>query len=373
MVFIGGIHGNESSGVFALHQAFKKIKEHNSPVYGTLYALSGNLWAFQNGVRFQKEDLNRLWYKDRIEQINKTPNNKLSEDAIQLKEIYKILICILENDSPPFYFFDLHTTSSETIPFITVNDSLLNRKFTRQYPLPLVLGIEEYLDGPLLSYINELGYVAFGYEAGQHNALSAIENQIAFINLSLYYTGVFKQKDDAFFHHYEVLAKTSIGKVNFYEIIYKYHIDKGEDFTMKSGYVNFQNIKKNQLLAFSNLKELRAPQSGKIFMPLYQGQGEDGFFIIKRVPNLFLKLSVMFRKIRLDKVLALLPGVSWKTNTKDTLLVNKKIAWLFAKEFFHLLGYRSRELNSTHLLVKNREDAAKYKDYKNEEWMRKTT
>ncbi len=370
VIFMSGIHGNEPSGVFALHQVFKEINESNPQLQGTVYALSGNLWALERGMRFQKEDLNRLWKEEKIEKILQTPNDQLSEDAKQLKDIYQTLFSIIESHSPPFYFFDLHTTSSETIPFITVNDSLLNRKFTRQYPLPLVLGIEEYLDGPLLSYINKLGYVAFGYEAGQHHALSAIENQVAFVYLSLFFSGVLIKKDTLFYQYYEVLAKSSMGRMFFYEIFYRYHLSKTEKFIMKPGYVNFQLIKKDEIIAYSNDQEIKAIQSGKLFMPLYQGQGEDGFFLIKRVPKLFLTLSALLRKMRFDKILPLLPGVSWASEKKDALWVNKKIAWLFAKEFFHLLGYRSREVNHTHLLVKNREDAAKYDDYVNEEWMR---
>ena len=39
---------------------------------------------------------------------------------------------------------------------------------------PIVLGIEEYLQGPLLSYINTLGYVSLGFESGQHDNKQAI-------------------------------------------------------------------------------------------------------------------------------------------------------------------------------------------------------
>ncbi len=370
IIFMGGIHGNEPSGVFALQQVFSEIKKKKKDVCGNLFALSGNLWALEKGVRYQKQDLNRLWTEDSIQKIIKSNNNQLSEDARQLKEIYKTLVAIIENHSPPFYFFDLHTTSGETIPFITVNDSLLNRKFTKQYPLPLVLGIEEYLEGPLLSYINELGYVAFGYEAGQHDALSAIENHVAFIYLSLYFSGVFKEKDNAFYQYFEVLAKSSIHRIHFYEIFFRYRIYPGEQFKMHPGFVNFQPVKKGQVVAFSNNKKIKAIKSGKLFMPLYQGQGEDGFFLIKRVPKIFLKISSVLRKVRFDKLLPLLPGVSWASGTKNALLINKKIAWLFAREFSHLLGYRSKQVNKTHLFVKNREEAAKYKDYKNEKWLK---
>lgn len=47
-----------------------------------------------------------------------------------------------------------------------VNDSFLNCIYIKNYLLFIVLGIEEYLEGFLLNYINELGYVVFGFEGG---------------------------------------------------------------------------------------------------------------------------------------------------------------------------------------------------------------
>jgi hypothetical protein len=76
-----------------------------------------------------------------------------------------------------------------------VNDSLINRKFSTQNPVPMILGIEEYLDGALLSYINDLGYVSFGYEAGQHDDIASLENQIAFIYLSIVFAEVVSKDD----------------------------------------------------------------------------------------------------------------------------------------------------------------------------------
>ena len=41
IVFFGGIHGNETSGVFALKEVFDGLN--NEEVKGTVYAISGNL------------------------------------------------------------------------------------------------------------------------------------------------------------------------------------------------------------------------------------------------------------------------------------------------------------------------------------------
>ena len=370
LIFTGGVHGNEPSGVFALQKVMESLQTNNIPIKGSIYAISGNLKALEKGERYLKEDLNRLWTSKRMIDLNDGVNFN-NEDQIEQNEISIIINEIVLKEQGPFYFMDLHTTSGETIPFLTVNDSLLNRKFTLQYPVPLILGIEEFLDGPLLSYINELGYVAFGFEGGQHDDLSSIENHEAFIYLSLVFSESIKKESINFLHYYEVLAKTSIDSRGIFEIFYHYKIKKDENFKMNPGFLNFQRIKKGQKLAVSNNNQILAYKKGRILMPQYQKQGDDGFFTIRSIPRVYLKLSKIFRKKRIDRILPLLPGVNWQSKKRDALIVNRKITWIFAKQFFHLLGYRSKKLDKTHLIIKNREAASKKKDYYTSLWYKK--
>ena len=368
LIFMGGIHGNEPSGVFALQKVFKKLEETSPKISGNIYGITGNMWALERGVRFDKEDLNRVWFKERINALPKEKEEAKNEDIKQQMEIYEVVSSILEKEEGPFYFFDLHTTSSETVPFLTVNDSLLNRKFTIQYPLPIILGIEEYLEGPILSYINELGYVAFGFEAGQHDSLASIENNMAFIYLSLVFTGIVNKEDIQYHQCYDLLAKTTGDVRNIYEIYFRYLIKPEESFKMNPGFFNFQRVRAEQELAISNGKSIRALKDGRIFMPLYQSQGSDGFFAIRKIPSIFLLISSFLRKIRMDKWLTILPGVKWKEIEKHTLIVNKRIALFFAKQFFHLLGYRSKRLDRNHYFMENREEKSRDIEYEKETW-----
>lgn len=171
IILTAGIHGNEPAGIFALNQLVDFLKTNNIKIKGNIYAIAGNLPALENGERFHQQDLNRLWTNDRMQQLQKGKLEINDKDTAEQISLNDSINAILKQNSGPFYFIDLHTTSSETMPFVVMNDSLLNRKFTDQYPLPTILGIEEYLEGPLLSYINELGYVAFGFEAGQHDEI----------------------------------------------------------------------------------------------------------------------------------------------------------------------------------------------------------
>lgn len=367
LIFMGGVHGNEPAGVFGLQRVFSQLDP--KKVRGNIYGVAGNLWALKHGERYQKEDLNRLWTQQRMHSLAQNGQPPRHQDEAEQIEIHKIIQEILNKDAGPYYFFDIHTTSSETLPFLTVNDSLLNRNYTVQYPLPIILGIEEYLDGPLLSYINELGYVAFGFEAGQHDDMASIESSISFIYLSLIFTGCVQKEDIDFHKYHDRLAKTTGDYRHIYEIFFRYLIKDDEAFEMLPGFYNFQRIKEQQHIANSNGKPIKAKNAGRIFMPLYQPKGVDGFFAIKKIIPLFLSLSAFIRKYRLDRLLLLLPGVQWLDKEKSGLIVNKRIARFLAKDIFHLFGYRSVQVDQHHLKMYNREATARLSEYLHEPWI----
>jgi predicted deacylase len=362
MVFFGGIHGNETAGVFALKTVLEQLQPKD--VKGTIYGISGNLQALEVHERYVDKDLNRLWTMDQISTLETQPHRH--KEINEQKALFEILKEILDKHSGPLYFIDLHTTSSQTLPFITINDALINRKFSKLFPVPIVLGIEEYLQGPLLSYINELGYVSLGFESGQHDTKSAIENNIAFINLALEFAGIYTSTSKA--QHFKQLETTAKGIADIFEIIHLHRILNGDTFEMQYGYKSFEDIKRGEVLALYNQEELGSKYSGKIFMPLYQKQGKEGFFIIRRIRPLFLKLSEWLRHVRADRLFVCLPGIRWESKRREVLRVNLLVAKFLAKPIFHLLGYRSRQLDANHLRISNRERPAKMQMYAKEAW-----
>jgi len=367
IVFFSGIHGNETAGVFALQEAMNEINKKD--VNGSIYCISGNLKALELHQRYVDKDLNRVWIEPNLSDLENS-DPKIFEDKEQL-ELLILLKEIFNDNKGPFYFIDLHTTSGKTTPFITINDNLINRRFSKEFPVPIVLGIEEFLNGPLLSYINTLGYVSVGFESGQHDEINAVMNCTAFIYLALGFTNVVsRQNIPNFSTYFERLKKESKKTAGFYEIIDVHLITNKENFKMLNGFVNFQPVNKGTSLATCNSNIIKSRHNAKIFMPLYQSQGEEGFFIIKRVNIFFLKLSSLLRTIKADSLLILLPGISWADSNKRALYVNLKTARFLAKSIFHLLGYRNKQINTTHLKIFNRERAARTKMYKNEKWYR---
>ena len=340
VIAIGGIHGNELAGVNALHQVFKTIKEESVNFQGNFYGISGNINAISKGIRFKNKDLNRIWIKEEI--LNLHINEDLDEESLEQKEIYLIIKDILKNDKGPFYFLDLHTTSSDTQPFITISDSLNNRKFSSYFSIPTILGIEEYLDGPLLTYINEFGHIALGFEAGQHFKEESVDNCVAFLWLALVAAKCVKKEDVKKYSFYRNSLSLFNESQDFFKIDYKYAIKPFENFIMCKGYKNFQEIIRYETLAYSNGNEIEAKQRGKIFMPLYQKLGDDGFFIISRISKFWLRASRIARKLRFHQLLRLLPGVKSDKRNKHMLIVNPKTARFLTTEIFHLFGYRKK-------------------------------
>lgn len=367
IVFFAGIHGNENSGIFALQEVFKTIEPLN--IQGSVYGISGNLKALELNKRFIDEDLNRIWTHDKLDYIK--DKNQLNVEEQEQAELFDILKKIIIDHSGPFYFIDLHTTSSKTLPFITINDALINRKFSKQFPVPIVLGIEEYLNGPLLSYINELGYVSLGFESGQHEEENAISNHISFAYLALVFSKILNKEDVIDYKaHFNQLKKASQNEIEISEVIHLHKIKKNEVFKMKNGFESFQPIKKGTKLAISNNEEIVSEHNATLFMPLYQDVGEDGFFIIRKIRPIFLSFSAVLRRFKADNLLVLLPGITWEDKRKHVLQVNLKVTRFLAKPIFHLLGYRNKKIDKTHVRLYNRERVAKVDMYKQEDWFK---
>ncbi|MEP2935274.1 MAG: succinylglutamate desuccinylase/aspartoacylase family protein [Gilvibacter sp.] len=368
VVFLGAIHGNEPAGLLGLKQLMEDY--HNDPfdVCGTIYAIAGNLQALKSRERYIKSDLNRMWNTEAIDHLLTLNEADLSYEQREQKELWDTIQDIKKKHNGPIYFMDIHTTSSSSIPFLTINDQLLNRAFCKQYPLPIILGIEEFITGPFLSYINELGYVAFGFEAGQHDDPKAVHSAISFIYLSLVYTQSITLPKTRLHKYTQHLLKTSKGLKQFYEIYERYQIAPLENFKMLPNFYNFEHIHEGQALAVSNQITIKATNDTTIFMPLYQGKGEDGYYLIRPIPKLFLGMSKWIRRLKIDRILPLLPGVNFDSKQKNALVVDKRWAFLFRKQFLHLMGYRTKTLDKLHLRAKNREAASKKKLYKKTNW-----
>lgn len=343
VVFIGGMHGNEPTGVLALHHVMRELKTLQPLLKGNVYALSGNLTALARGERYIVKDLNRVWQADMVERAKKRdyhPSEIINEVEEQI-ELWEYIDKLMLAQKGDFFFIDLHTTSVSTVPFITMSDTMMNRSFAKKIPVPVVIGIEEHLHEPLLSYVNDLGCMSMAFEGGQHTDPESVRNHEAVIWLSLITSGIIKKMEvPKFKKQYHHLMHNAEGNNKVYAINFRQNIEPQDSFKMIPGFRNFQPIKKGQLLAHINDMTITSPQKGLIFMPLYQSQGDDGFFIIEKIAKFWLGVSYVFRRLGLYRLLRFLPGVKPFMDTEHIMVVNTQIAKWYSKQILNLMGYR---------------------------------
>ena len=341
LIVISGIHGNEKAGVLATERVLHSIAEHKMAFKGNAYFLLGNIAALEKNVRYNEVDLNRIWTRERLSAIY-NDSMLIDTDTMEQIELFNLIRSIVRNNDGPFYFLDLHTTSSDSVPFITISDSLNNRKFSSHFPVPVVLGIEEYLEGPLLTFINDHGHIALGFEGGQHDDPGSIDHCESFIWKALVHSDCLDRAAVPDMEKYEEHFRGLCCSHQFFEITYRHALEKRDGFQMKTGFENFEPISKNQILATKEGRNIRSREAGRIFMPLYQEQGEEGFFLLRQVSKFWMRASKYARKLRINHILRFVPGIQMVRGNPHLLIVDPKVARFLAKDIFHLFGYRQQ-------------------------------
>jgi succinylglutamate desuccinylase len=280
LIAVGALHGNEKSGLIALERVSRALESEKDHLNGRFLALKGNLKAIEENCRYIDLDLNRAWTDENI-RLNGHSAAAGVHELQEMQELKVLLDEAISTKSEHVFLADLHTTSGPTIPFLVTNRLDDAIEYTNAFPMPHVSGIEGYLDGTMLSYLNHKGQVGLAFEAGQHENDMSIKRQESFIWLSLYETGILGPRyDERFTRHYTFLTEELTTRHKAFTLIYRHRIEESDEFQMKQGYSNFQKVSEGEVLAKDKNGEITCPYDGFIFLPLYQKQGTDGFFII---------------------------------------------------------------------------------------------
>lgn len=359
LLCVGGMHGNEPTGVLALKRILFTIETEGYQLAGTFIALVGNRIALARNVRCINDDLNRHWTRERLGHLSETgrPDPASSEDA-ELLELQEVVSEILDHTVGDCHVLDLHTTSGDSAPFGTVGDTMRNRAFALQFPIPLIMGLEEHLDGTMLEYLNDRGHVTLGLEGGRHEDPHSADRLEACVWLALDASGVLPdpRASDRIAAARALLAEAAKGLPRVLEVRHRHFVGPNDEFIMRPGYASFQHVAKLEYLADDESGEVHAPDSGLLLMPLYQPLGDDGFFITREFSPFWLTISAQLRRFNVDRILPWFPGVRRDQVHPGTLLVNGRTARWFALEVFHLLGYRKRRQIGDVLVVSRRRE-----------------
>ena len=260
------------------------------------------------------------------------------------------------------YVLDLHTTSGGGGPFTAFGDTLPNRAFAAHVPVPMILGLEEQLEGTLLAFLGRHGLVAVVFETGQHEEPRAVDRAEAGVWLAAAAVGLMPEAalPEAAAGR-KFLQRESAAVPRVMEMRYRHAIGPGDAFRMDPGYRNFQPVALGQSVARDVRGAVRVHERGRILMPLYQAQGEDGFFLIREVTPLWLSVSYALRRMGADRLAPFLPGVRRDPAAPDIVRVDKRVARWYALQLFHLLGFRKEEdAGDVLVLWRRRWDDARY-------------
>lgn len=342
LVVLAGIHGNEPCGVLALDRVFRRLGAGRARLGGRLVGLAGNLAALAEGRRYLDEDLNRIWRRDRVERLRSGEPPVTAEER-ELAELDREIQAVLSTAVDPVYVLDLHSVSGPGLAFTVLDDTLPNRAFALEMGVPMVLGIEEELPATVTHYLSRhAGVVGAGFEGGQHEDPVAVDRCEAAVWVALQVARLLPA--GAFDHEAErsrrLLAAHSGGLPRVVEVRDRHAITPQDRFEILPGLAGFQPVARGQVLAHDRRGEVRSREAGLLLMPLYQPQGDDGFFLVRPVRPVWLRVSEALRRLSVDRRLHWLPGIARHPERPDGYLVDQRWARFGALGFFHLLGYR---------------------------------
>ena len=360
VVVCGGIHGNEPAGVHAAQRVLARLAAMAPPFAGTLVAVAGNVGALGQGRRFLQRDLNRLWLPAQVAALQTRPASSgddasgwRDEDREQ-RQLAALFERYVREAHGPLVFLDLHTSSAASAPFVCTGDTAPNRRLARALPVPLILGLEECIDGAVLDWWNAQGHAALAIEGGQHAAASTVEHLQAALWLLLEACGALPRGAIDVRPWRSVLAQAARGLPRVVEVRHRHVVGAGDGFVMRPGFASFQRVRRRQPLAHDARGEVLAREGGRVLLPLYQSQGDDGFFLGRDVWPWWLHIGAVLRRLRCDRLLHLLPGVERRADDPEVLHVEPRTARWLVVEVFHLLGFRRRRERQGKLVFSRR-------------------
>lgn len=354
LVCVAGIHGNETAGVEALQRVVGRLAADPAGLRGRLVALAGNRGALARGCRFVERDLNRLWTPEELERVRKK-GVALKAEERELAELDSELRRIFCGSEAPVYLLDLHSTSGDGPPFTILDDTLPNRRLALCLPVPVVLGMEEELEGTLTHHLSEEGVANVVFEAGQHRAPASVERAAAAVWITLESVGVLARGSRPEVAAARGRLERKYGDLpEVVEVRYRHGITAVDQFRMTPGFVSFEAVRAGQVLGVDRRGPVAAPGDGRLLMPLYQPQGDEGFFLIREVHPFWLRISAAVRRLRFERWIHCLPGVHRHPERPGCFVVDRRVARWVALELFHLLGFHRVGPPQRHVVMSRR-------------------
>lgn len=290
LIAIGSMHGNEPAGTLAVERllemlAFERINKPSFTYRGRFVGVIGNRQALAQKRRFLREDLNRCLHPARVAALDPR-ETLLDEDAEAYELVNTIRTEIADYEPSHVVIIDLHTTTADGGVFSIVTDSPAARAIALDLRAPVILGMLEGISGTSLHCFTtkNLGRetVCFVFESGQHDDPLSVDRAVSALVKTMRSIGAVHPRDVEG-RHDDILRESTEHLPDLVQFAMTHPITEADQFVMRPGYQNFDPIKKGEHLADDVNGPIVAPRDGLILMPLYQKQGDDGFFIVEEL------------------------------------------------------------------------------------------
>jgi succinylglutamate desuccinylase len=356
LVITGAIHGNEPAGLLAAERLLRALPE----LRGRVLVVEGNRAARARGQRFVRRDLNRRWSEADVRallgrDLLGRDRGELEDEDREQAELATLFLTLEREHGAPIVFVDLHTTSGDSPAFVCAADTLANRRLARGVPLPLVLGLEETIEGTMLGWLVGRGHVGIAIEGGRHDDPTAVDAHEAALVLLLEQLGI-AAVDDARRSRARTTLAHDVPPV--LEIRHRHVVREGDGFEMLPGFRSFEPIGRGRVLARDRGGEILAPEDGLVLMPRYQPQGDDGFFLARPVRPFWLGVSSVARSLHVDRVLPHLPGIARESD--GALVTSSRRPPPGVVGVMHLCGFRRVRPNGSGLRFERRREAERW-------------
>lgn len=273
LIVVAGLHGNEPAGVIAGERVLSKVKS----IRGEVVVFAGNMTALQKGVRYFERDLNRGWTDAHLSRLAARGGEQLEFEDKEQQELYAAIDAAAARARGEVILADLHTSSAPGVPFVLFGRQPAQREFVKAFPIPVIGGIVETVEGVLSEYMVQRGFTTFSVEGGQHDAPASADALEAIIWLSLAQAGIAETREDV--RRSQELLDAQRGDLpRVVNVVSRHSIVPADEFVMEPGFRNVDRVNKGALLARDIRGEIRAQEDGIVVLPLYQKLGSDGFF-----------------------------------------------------------------------------------------------
>jgi hypothetical protein len=354
LVVFAALHGDEHAGAEALERVRDVLESNHIPLRGRVRGIIGNVTALEQGKRYVDRDLNRGWWENDLAGLTaRSPDG----DCVEDREARVLLQLVRELESEPnqtIIFLDLHSTSAEGLPFTCIPDTIANMRIALELPIPVILNLEETVDGPLMGYLSDLGYGGVIVEGGQHDDPMTADVLESCVWIMLVAIGCLRREEIPDFEKYRHrLAVLSTGLPRVMEVKDLHFVREGDGFQMEPGFTHYNRVTTGQILAHDDRGELRASMTGRILMPLYKPPSDHGFFITKDLPESYVWVLHLLRRLRLHRIVHWLPGA---TRDKDNPNLIRIESWVPERlvDLVRLLGWRRLYRGTHHSLLRRR-------------------